>query len=109
MNRLELDKLSEQLSMASTKLTNKGKFSEEVDDLLDEYEYGGVSDHYEVDTTKREDFAKRAKIVLDKYHKGELKIKDFTIPSKKDIIQIRKKNISKAKPKRKIVKKCKCK
>lgn len=109
MNRTELDKLSEQLGMASTKLSNKGKFSREIDNLIDEYEYGGIEDGFEESMEAREDFGKRAKSVLQKYDKNTLQIQDVKIVSPKDIVQIRKKGTSKTKPKRKIVKKCKCK
>jgi len=109
MNRTELDKLSTQLGIASKNLSNRGKFSREVDNLIDEYEYSGIEDDIDTSIEAREDFAKKAKVVLEKYNKGELQIKDVKMPYKKDIIQIRKKGTTKAKPKRKIVKKCKCK
>jgi hypothetical protein len=104
MNRSELDKLSNQLGMASTRLGNKGKYSREIDNLINEYEYGGLEDGFEENPESREQFVEKAKAVLKKYDKNTLQLQDFKIVFQKDVIQIRKKRTSKTKPKRKIVK-----
>lgn len=110
----QCDKLATRLSELTFMLGNKGEFSPEVDRLLNEYDYSIENAHMDAmdgDHKKvismYENFIERAENLIEEYIKG-------TLTTKKSIgikpINIdRKKKTSKAKPKRKIIKKCKCK
>lgn len=108
----QCDKLATRLSELTFMLGNKGEFSPEVDRLLNEYDYSIENAHmdafdgdYKKVISMYENFIERAENLIESYIKG-------TLTTKKSIsverVNIRKKKISKAKSKRKIVKKCKC-
>lgn len=84
------DRLADNLSEASFMLAEEGKFSQEVDNLLDQYEYGGIELGEVPETSKiHKDFIQNAEDVLDRHKKGTLSIRPYKTPmTQKDILDI---------------------
>lgn len=109
----QCDNLVRRLSDITFMLGNKGEFSPEIDRLLNEYDYSIDNAHMDVKDGEYkkviemyESFIERAENLIEKYIKGTLTTKQ-TI--KQDRIKLDRKKKPSTKPKRKIVKKCKCK
>lgn len=109
----QCDNLVRRLSDITFMLGNKGEFSPEVDRLLNEYDYSIDNAHMDVKDGEYkkvielyENFIERAENLIEKYIMGTLSTKQ-TI--KQDRLKLDRKKKSSTKPKRKIVKKCKCK
>lgn len=84
------DRLADNLSGVSFMLAEEGKFSQEVDNLLDNYEYSGIESGDIPETSNlHKDFIKNAEDVLDRHKKGTLSIRPYKTPmTQKDILDI---------------------
>jgi hypothetical protein len=84
-----VERLADRLSGLSFMLAEEGKFSKEVDDLLDTYEYSGMEADVLEDSKLKNDFIKNAEDVLDQHKKGTLSIRPYKTPiTQKDILDI---------------------
>lgn len=106
MKKSAVETLAKKLSKTSYMLAEEGKFSSEVDDLLDTYEYSGMDAELPENTKLSSDFIKNAEDVLDRHEKGTLSIRPYkTVKSQKEIIGFRGKKNSKGKTRRPFSKK----
>jgi hypothetical protein len=90
-----VEKLADRLSGLSFMLAEEGKFSKEVDDLLDTYEYSGMEGDVLEDSKIKKDFIGNSEEVLERHKKGTLSIRPYKNPlTQKELIDIkyRKKN-----------------
>lgn len=105
----ELRRIEEAIDEISSELSEVARFSPELDAWWDEYAYAGYMDEFAKDNPQEaKKLIERGEKILEDYRNNNLRLKKVKISSR-DVVQIRKKTTTKAKPKRKVVKKCKCK
>lgn len=81
MKKGAADRLADNLSNVSFMLAEENKFSDDVDKLLDEYEYGGIESGEVPETSKlHKDFIKNAEDVMERHKNGTLSARPFKVP-----------------------------